>query len=168
MYYGPHSKRSEALFSECGAELRIRTTSWRRALCGPRRKEGAELAETTAETTAHVGRSSRCADPQIGHIFAKGRTREKARKTLVETLKEHLTIRGDIQTTIEYLSHLCQSDDFIANRIDTAWLDKRISSNVRATKPNDLLVVVVAMARATMSKTALVRSALCSTQSLRF
>jgi hypothetical protein len=42
---------------------------------------------------------------------------------MVVALKE-LTLRGDIRTTVEYLVNLMESEDFVANNIDTAWLDK--------------------------------------------
>ena len=42
------------------------------------------------------------ADSQFGHLFAKGSTREQARKALVLALKE-IEVRGDIRTTVDYL-----------------------------------------------------------------
>ena len=45
---------------------------------------------------------------------------------MVLALKE-LSIRGDISTTVDYISNLIQLDDFKANRIDTGWLDKLIA-----------------------------------------
>jgi acetyl-CoA carboxylase/biotin carboxylase 1 len=48
---------------------------------------------------------------------------------MVLALKE-LSIRGDISTTIDYISKLIELDDFIANRITTAWLDGLIKANV--------------------------------------
>jgi acetyl/propionyl-CoA carboxylase alpha subunit len=47
------------------------------------------------------------ADSQFGHLFAGGPTREMARKSMVLALKE-LSIRGDIRTTVEYISVLMQ------------------------------------------------------------
>jgi acetyl-CoA carboxylase/biotin carboxylase 1 len=66
------------------------------------------------------------ADSQFGHIFASGKTRENARRSMIVALKE-LSIRGDIRTTIEYIIKLLQSDDFIENTIDTSWLDGRLA-----------------------------------------
>lgn len=69
------------------------------------------------------------ADSQFGHLFASGIDREQARRNMVLALKE-LSIRGDISTTVGYISKLIELDDFIANVIDTAWLDGIIKANV--------------------------------------
>ncbi|KAG7354603.1 biotin carboxylase [Nitzschia inconspicua] len=69
------------------------------------------------------------ADSQFGHLFASGSDREQARRNMVLALKE-LSIRGDISTTIDYISRLIELDDFIENKIDTAWLDGIIKDNV--------------------------------------
>ena len=66
------------------------------------------------------------ADSQFGHIFAQGKDRESARRAMVTALKE-IDIRGDIRTTIEYITELLQSDDFVDNRFDTTWLDGRLA-----------------------------------------
>lgn len=68
------------------------------------------------------------ADSQFGHLFANGTDREQARRNMVLALKE-LSIRGDISTTIDYISSLIELDDFIENRIDTGWLDALIKEN---------------------------------------
>lgn len=68
------------------------------------------------------------ADSQFGHLFASGADREQARRNMVLALKE-LSIRGDISTTVDYVSKLIELDDFIDNNIDTAWLDGLIKSN---------------------------------------
>ena len=65
------------------------------------------------------------ADSQFGHLFANGSDREQARRNMVLALKE-LSIRGDISTTVDYISKLIELDDFIENRIDTGWLDALI------------------------------------------
>lgn len=88
------------------------------------------------------GRVHEFADSQIGHLFAWGNTREDARQHMVIALKE-LSIRGDIRTTVEYLVHMMESNDFCANRIDTAWLDSRISAKITAAKPDALLVAMM-------------------------
>lgn len=69
------------------------------------------------------------ADSQFGHLFANGADREQARRHMVLALKE-LSIRGDISTTVDYISKLIELDDFVANNIDTGWLDAIIKDNV--------------------------------------
>lgn len=69
------------------------------------------------------------ADSQFGHLFATGETREDARKALVLALKE-IDVRGDIRTTVEYLTQLLETEAFKANTIDTAWLDKVLSGKL--------------------------------------
>ncbi|KAL3320098.1 hypothetical protein Ciccas_001211 [Cichlidogyrus casuarinus] len=54
---------------------------------------------------------------------------------------KELSIRGDFLTTVEYLSKILESDNFISNTIDTEWLDKMIASKDHAEKPNTLLGV---------------------------
>lgn len=68
------------------------------------------------------------ADSQFGHLFASGIDREQARRNMVLALKE-LSIRGDISTTVDYISKLIELEDFINNDIDTAWLDGIIQAN---------------------------------------
>jgi acetyl-CoA carboxylase/biotin carboxylase 1 len=72
------------------------------------------------------------ADSQFGHIFAGGPDRESARRAMIVALKE-LQIRGDIRTTVEYIIKMLQSSDFIANRINTDWLDGRIARHKEIT-----------------------------------
>jgi acetyl-CoA carboxylase / biotin carboxylase 1 len=69
------------------------------------------------------------ADSQFGHLFATGADREQARRNMVLALKE-LSIRGDISTTVDYISKLIELDDFVSNNIDTGWLDSIIQENV--------------------------------------
>ncbi len=69
------------------------------------------------------------ADSQFGHLFASGNDREEARRSMVLALKE-LSIRGDISTTVDYISKLIEFDDFVNNNIDTGWLDRLIKQNV--------------------------------------
>ena len=66
------------------------------------------------------------ADSQFGHLFASGVDREQARKNMVLALQE-LSIRGDISTTVDYISNLMGLPDFCDNRIDTGWLDSLIA-----------------------------------------
>jgi len=81
------------------------------------------------------------ADSQFGHLFAKGATREQARKSLILALKE-MEVKGEIRTTIEYLVKLLETKEFIENTIDTSWLDGIIKEkSVKVTVPNDLVVV---------------------------
>jgi len=77
------------------------------------------------------------ADSQFGHIFAGGVDRESARRAMIVALKE-LEIRGDIRTTTEYIIKLLQSEDFIANRINTDWLDGRIAQHQELAKVEKL------------------------------
>ena len=69
------------------------------------------------------------ADSQFGHLFANGKDREEARRNMVLALKE-LSIRGDISTTVDYISKLIELDDFVNNNIDTGWLDVLIKDNI--------------------------------------
>jgi acetyl-CoA carboxylase / biotin carboxylase 1 len=71
------------------------------------------------------------ADSQIGHIFAHGRTREEARRSLILALKELVT-RGDIRTTTEYLVWLCNQSRYVDASFDTQWLDGIISLGPKA------------------------------------
>lgn len=85
------------------------------------------------------------ADSQIGHLFAWGTSRDRARKNMILALKE-LSIRGDIHTTVEYIVTMMESDDFKYNRIHTAWLDERIARHKEVRlqgRPDPLLVVLV-------------------------
>ena len=78
------------------------------------------------------------ADSQFGHIFASGPDREAARMAMIVALKE-LQIRGDIRTTVEYIVKLLQSADFVANRIDTDWLDGRLARHVELSETENAL-----------------------------
>lgn len=88
------------------------------------------------------GRVHEFADSQIGHLFSWGASRDEARQHMVLAMKE-LSIRGDIRTTVEYLVHMMESADFRANRINTSWLDARISAKITASKPDALLVAMM-------------------------
>ncbi|EUD69224.1 biotin carboxylase subunit-acetyl CoA carboxylase [Plasmodium inui San Antonio 1] len=61
-------------------------------------------------------------DSQIGHIFAKGETREVARKNLILALRK-LNIEGEIKTGTKYLAKILECKPFIENNITTNWLD---------------------------------------------
>ena len=81
------------------------------------------------------------ADSQFGHCFSWGENRQQARENLVIALKE-LSIRGDFRTTVEYLITLLETNSFLDNSIDTAWLDALIAERVQSEKPNILLGVI--------------------------
>eukprot|EP00536_Pseudo-nitzschia_multiseries_P003372 jgi/Psemu1/318156/estExt_fgenesh1_pm.C_520003 len=88
------------------------------------------------------------ADSQFGHLFAKGATREQARKNLILALKE-IEVRGEIRTTVEYLVQLLETDAFIENTIDTAWLDGIIKEkSVGVEMPDHLTVTSAAIFKA--------------------
>jgi len=88
------------------------------------------------------------ADSQFGHLFAKGPTREHARKALVLALKE-IEVRGEIRTTVEYLVQLLETDAFKQNTIDTSWLDGILrEKSVTIEQPNHLVVTSAAILRA--------------------
>jgi len=80
------------------------------------------------------------ADSQFGHCFSWGEDRNQARENLVVALKE-LSIRGDFRTTVEYLITLLETESFLQNNIDTAWLDLLIAERVRSDKPDIILAV---------------------------
>uniref|UniRef100_A0A7R9U720 Acetyl-CoA carboxylase n=1 Tax=Pinguiococcus pyrenoidosus TaxID=172671 RepID=A0A7R9U720_9STRA len=90
------------------------------------------------------------ADSQFGHLFAKGATREEARKNLVMALKD-VEVRGEIRTTVEYLAQLLETDAFKQNTIDTSWLDGIIrekSVKVQELLDDEDIVVGAVVARA--------------------
>uniref|UniRef100_A0A7S4ATP2 Acetyl-CoA carboxylase n=1 Tax=Pseudo-nitzschia australis TaxID=44445 RepID=A0A7S4ATP2_9STRA len=88
------------------------------------------------------------ADSQFGHLFAKGANREQARKNLILALKE-IEVRGEIRTTVEYLVQLLETDAFIDNTIDTAWLDGIIKEkSVGVEMPDHLTVTSAAIFKA--------------------
>ena len=62
-------------------------------------------------------------------------------RNMVIALKE-LSIRGDFRTTVEYLIKLLETEEFQNNKISTGWLDRLISENVQAEKPNTMLGVI--------------------------
>ncbi|KAL9700297.1 hypothetical protein quinque_003738 [Culex quinquefasciatus] len=81
------------------------------------------------------------ADSQFGHCFSWGENRQMARENLVIALKE-LSIRGDFRTTVEYLITLLETNSFLENTIDTAWLDALIAERVQSDKPDIILGVI--------------------------
>jgi len=88
------------------------------------------------------------ADSQFGHLFAKGPTREHARRSLVLALKE-IEVRGEIRTTVEYLVQLLETPAFKENTIDTSWLDGLIrEKSVQVERPPHLVVLTAAVFKA--------------------
>jgi len=88
------------------------------------------------------------ADSQFGHLFAKGPTREQARKSLVLALKE-IEVRGEIRNSVEYLVQLLETKAFKENTIDTAWLDGLIKEkSVSVQQPPHLVVASAAIFKA--------------------
>ena len=49
---------------------------------------------------------------------------------MVIALRE-MSVRCDFRTTVEYLTNLLETENFMNNKIDTGWLDKRISERVQ-------------------------------------
>jgi len=69
------------------------------------------------------------ADSQFGHVFAKGKNRNEARKNLLFALK-NIDITGDIRHPVDYLVDLLETEDFKKNTIDTMWLDRLIAGKL--------------------------------------
>ena len=65
------------------------------------------------------------ADSQFGHIFASGKTRDEARKSMVLALSQ-LEIRGEIRTTIEFLSSILENEEYKKAQFHTTWLEKQM------------------------------------------
>lgn len=74
-------------------------------------------------------------DSQFGHVFSWGESREQAMSYLGMALRE-LSIRGDFRTTVEYLTHLIETDIFRSSTFSTAWLDSLIAANDRPDEPD--------------------------------
>ncbi|KAA8495577.1 Acetyl-CoA carboxylase [Porphyridium purpureum] len=81
------------------------------------------------------------ADSQFGHLFAFGKTRDAARRSMVIALKE-ISIRGDIHNTVEYLITLLERQDYRDNQFDTTWLDRLIKEKIAPEKPSSSLAVI--------------------------
>ena len=91
------------------------------------------------------GRVHEFADSQIGHIFSWGHNRDEARQNLALALND-ISIRGEIRTTVEYLKDLLESDDYVSNKFDTGWLDKRIKRQIKTVRLSPHQVVYVGSA----------------------
>ena len=74
------------------------------------------------------------ADSQFGHVFAHAPTRKQAAYMLQLALKR-LRVVGEIHSNIPYVTELIMSDDFLGNKIDTAWLDKLIAAQMQLQPP---------------------------------
>ncbi|CAK0799153.1 unnamed protein product, partial [Prorocentrum cordatum] len=83
------------------------------------------------------------ADSQFGHIFARGKDREQARKNLTLALKQ-LEVVGEIRFPGEYLVELANTQAFKDNTITTSWLDELIKQKSVKLKYNNLDVVFYA------------------------
>ena len=81
------------------------------------------------------------ADSQFGHVFAHAPTRKQASYMLQLALKR-LRVVGEIHTNIPYVRELVMSDDFLGNKIDTAWLDKLITAQMQLQPPLERDVAV--------------------------
>ena len=81
------------------------------------------------------------ADSQFGHIFAHAPTRKQACYLLSLALKR-LRVVGEIHTNIPHVRELIMTPDFMGNRIDTAWLDKRIAAQLQLEPPHQRDVAV--------------------------
>ena len=69
------------------------------------------------------------------HVRAVEATCDYARtccRNMVIALRE-MSVRCDFRTTVEYLTNLLETENFMNNKIDTGWLDKRISERVQVT-----------------------------------
>lgn len=81
------------------------------------------------------------ADSQFGHCFSWGEDREQARENLVVALKE-LSIRGDFRTIVEHLVMLLEKQEFMANSMNTGWLDELIANKEKTEKPSTMLALI--------------------------
>ena len=57
-------------------------------------------------------------------------------------IKHLLFFLEDFRTTVEYIIKLLETKEYQNNRITTGWLDKLISENVQAEKPDVMLGVI--------------------------
>jgi len=73
------------------------------------------------------------ADSQFGHVFARGKDREEARKVLQLALRQ-LDVTGDIRNPVEYLVKLLDTPDFKENTITTSWLDGLLKNKTVSVK----------------------------------
>ena len=81
------------------------------------------------------------ADSQFGHVFAHAPTRKQAAYLLQLALKQ-LRVVGEIHSNVPYVRELVNTPDFLANKIDTGWLDKLIASNMQLEPPSSRDIAV--------------------------
>ena len=55
-----------------------------------------------------------------------------------------LSIRGDFRTTVEYLTHLIETDTFRQNAFSTNWLDSLIAAHDRPDAPDTRISAICA------------------------
>lgn len=75
-----------------------------------------------------IGRSSQIhqfCDSQFGHVFARGETREDARRALISAIQD-LKIQGSFINTKEALLNLLDRKEYKSLDFDTNWLDRLI------------------------------------------
>ncbi len=77
------------------------------------------------------------ADSQFGHIFASGETRDEARKSMILALSQ-LEIRGEIRTTIEFLSSILENKEYKMGKFHTTWLEKQMNKSNIVRVPSHL------------------------------
>ena len=81
------------------------------------------------------------ADSQFGHVFAWGPDRHESRRNMINALKK-ISIRGDFRTTVEVLVSLLEAPAFENNTITTGWLDRLISNNLTAERPETHVAIL--------------------------
>eukprot|EP00118_Oscarella_pearsei_P019122 m.200500 g.200500 ORF g.200500 m.200500 type:complete len:446 (+) comp39591_c0_seq27:2006-3343(+) len=64
-------------------------------------------------------------------------------RNLVVALSQ-VSVRGDFRTTVEYLIKLLKKDEFIANAVNTTWLDQLIAEKMQAERPDEMVALVSA------------------------
>jgi len=81
------------------------------------------------------------ADSQFGHVFAHGKTRAAACRLLSLTISR-LRVVGEIHTNVTYVNELIQMQDFLENKVTTAWLDKIIAADKQLKMPSMSAVAI--------------------------
>eukprot|EP00929_Paragymnodinium_shiwhaense_P108028 TRINITY_DN74365_c0_g1_i1.p1 TRINITY_DN74365_c0_g1~~TRINITY_DN74365_c0_g1_i1.p1 ORF type:complete len:2071 (+),score=634.24 TRINITY_DN74365_c0_g1_i1:56-6268(+) len=90
------------------------------------------------------GKIHEFADSQFGHVFAKGKNREEARKQMQLALQNISNQDAEICTPVAYLVELADTDAFKNNTIDTAWLDGLIAAKALRQRQDGLDAVFYA------------------------
>ena len=81
------------------------------------------------------------ADSQFGHLFAHGPTRKAAARRLTLALRG-LRVVGEIHTNVQYVQELLLQEDFVENRVHTAWLDAIIARQMQLQPPSENAVAI--------------------------